>query len=69
MLLDFGNQWICSPIEFYILFSQVLMVGTKDLLEVWRSNNGGRESELWSICSRNELREEEDNRCGLGLEV
>jgi hypothetical protein len=45
------------------------MVEIKDLLEGWRSNNGGRESELWSVCSRNEPIEEEDNHCGLGLEV
>ena len=32
MLLDFGNQWICSPIEFCCLFSQVLMVEIKDCL-------------------------------------
>jgi hypothetical protein len=69
MLLDFGNQWICSPIEFCCLFSQVLMVGVKVFFEGWRSNNGGRESELWSMCSRNEPIEEEDDRCGPGLEV
>jgi hypothetical protein len=45
------------------------MVGTKDFLERWRRNNGGIESELWSICSRNEPREEEDNRCGPVLEI
>jgi hypothetical protein len=45
------------------------MVGIKYLLEGWRSNYGGRESELWSICSQNELREEEDDRCGPGLVV
>jgi hypothetical protein len=33
MLLDFGNQWIYSPIELFCLFSQGLMVGIKDLLE------------------------------------
>jgi hypothetical protein len=42
MLLDFENQWICSPIELCCYFSQVLMIGIKDLLEGWRSNNGGR---------------------------
>jgi hypothetical protein len=46
MLLDFGNKWICYPIKFCCLFSQVLTVRIKDLLEGWRSNNGGRESEL-----------------------
>jgi hypothetical protein len=45
------------------------MVGIKDLLEGWRSNNRGRESELWSVCSRNESIEEEDDRCGPGLVV
>jgi hypothetical protein len=45
------------------------MVGIKDLLDGWRSNNGGRESELRSVCSQNEPREEEDNYCGPGLEV
>jgi hypothetical protein len=69
MLLDFGNKWIYSPNEFCCLFSQFLMVGIKDLLEGWMSNNGGRESELWSVCSRNELIEEEDDRCGPGLVV
>jgi hypothetical protein len=45
------------------------MVGIKDLLEEWRSNNGGRESELWSVCSQNESIGEEDDRCGPGLVV
>jgi hypothetical protein len=45
------------------------MVEIKDLLEGWRSNNGGRESELWSVCSRNESIEEEDDRCGPDLMV
>jgi len=49
MLLDFGNQWICSPIEFYCLLSQVLMVGIKDLLEGWKSNNGGEMVSFGSI--------------------
>jgi len=49
MLLDFGNQWIYSPIEFCCLFSQVLMVGIKDLLEGWRSNNGGERVSFGSI--------------------
>jgi hypothetical protein len=45
------------------------MVEIKDLLEGWRSNNGGRESELWSVYSRNESIEEEDDHCGPSLVV
>ena len=49
MLLDFGNKWIFSPIEFCCLFSQVLMVGIKDLFEGWRSNNGEERVSFGSI--------------------
>jgi hypothetical protein len=41
MLLDFGDQWTCSPIEVCYLFSQEKMVEIKGLLESLRSNNGG----------------------------
>jgi hypothetical protein len=36
------------------------------LLEGRRSNNGGRESELWSVSSQNESLDEEDDCCGAG---
>ena len=64
MLLDFGNQWIFSPIEFCCLFSQVLMVGIKNLLERWRSNNGGERCDLWSVQFQTKPLEKKDVCCG-----
>ena len=64
MLLDFENQLVFSPIEFCYLFSQVLMVGINDLLEGWRSNNGGERGKLWSVQFRTEPLEKKALCCG-----
>jgi len=49
MYLDFGNQWIYSPIEVCCLLSQGMMVEIKDLLESLRSNNGGERDESTGV--------------------
>ena len=43
------------------------MVGIKDLLEGWRSNNGGERVSFGFVLFRAECLSEEDDRCGLGL--
>ena len=43
------------------------MVGIKDLLEGWRSNNGGEKVSFGSVLFRVEWLSEVDDRCGLGL--
>ena len=43
------------------------MVGIMDLLEGWRSNNGGERVSFGSVMFRAECLSEEDDRCGLGL--
>ena len=43
------------------------MVGIKDLLEGWRSNNGGEKVSFGSVLFRAECLSEVDDCCGLGL--
>ena len=43
------------------------MVGIKDLLEGWRSNNGGERVSFGSILFRAEWLSKVDDRCRLGL--
>ena len=43
------------------------MVGIKDLLEGWRSNNGGERVSFGFVLFRAECLSEEDDHCGLGL--
>ena len=63
VLLGFGNQWICSLIEFWSLFSQGLMENHKEMLGSSRSQMEKRESEHKSVpVDQNDLCEEEE-RC------
>ena len=43
------------------------MVGIKDLLEGWRSNNGGERVSFGFVLFRAECLSEEDDHCGPGL--
>ena len=43
------------------------MVGIKDLLEGWRSNNGGERVSFGSVLFRAKWLNEVDDHCGLGL--
>ena len=43
------------------------MVGIKDLLEGWRSNNGGERVSFGSVLFQAKWLSEVDDRCGLGL--
>jgi hypothetical protein len=54
MLLNFGIQWISSLIEFWRLFSQVLMVKSQGMLRSLKSTNGGEIDEHLLLFYRTE---------------
>jgi hypothetical protein len=53
MLLDFGNQWISSIVEFWSLFSHVLMVKSQGMLGSLKSTNEGERRWALSVFCRN----------------
>jgi hypothetical protein len=51
MLLNFGIQWISSLIEFWSLFSQVLMLKSQEMLGSLKITNGEeRDEHLLLFC-------------------
>jgi hypothetical protein len=64
VLLDFGNQWISSLIEFWGYFSQALMV--KSLRNQWEleESNGGERESLPSVARGLEVGERSSRPLG-----